>query len=442
MNEIAAFHSHSSRPSNITPLRPKRFLWMVPKWPIPADDGARVATTTLIRNLTAQGEEVHLLAHCEADEQVSFDEARERLGITDAYIIRKARRKSKWILPLEVCASLIRQPRTPLTMRHFASGRARRMIQQLISGRVTAGIETSAQDRSRSHSWDALVYDGLHPAIHASHWGTFRRTHNNMQIIYRAHNHEAVLWERKAALTKSPLWRMLFRHQAGRVRAFEDSLIRSASWVAPVSAADFSSFKQTHRGLAGGVIPIGYEFGDIPAMPNTVPRQLLFLGRLDWPPNKEGLVWFLQKVWPRVADLRSDLTLLIAGSGDTNWLQPYLSQPRLQFVGRVADVEDLYRNSVLALVPIFYGSGTRVKVIEASRYGRPCLSTALGVEGIGLREGTSYLRGEDAESWIQQLSEFCPEDGARVGRAAYLTTRDLFDCRAVAQMFRIFAYSF
>lgn len=63
----------------------------------------------------------------------------------------------------------------------------------------------------------------------------------------------------------------------------------------------------------------------------------------------------------------------------------------------------LYRQAAVSIVPVFYGSGTRVKVIEASRFARPCFSTALGVEGVGLESGVSFFRGESESDWIDGL---------------------------------------
>src|SRR5262249_39061624 len=149
------------------------------------------------------------------------------------------------------------------------------------------------------------------------------------------------------------------------------------------------------------------------------PLTLLFLGRLDWPPNQEGLVWFLKEVWPEVVKGRTDLKLLIAGSGNSEFLKPFLSVDFLTFLGRVESVKELYRKVSLSLVPIFYGSGTRVKVIEACSYGRACLSTALGVEGTGLESGISYLRAETAQEWIEMLRSLRSENVETIGSSAH-----------------------
>ena len=59
----------------------RRFLWFIPKCPLPAQDGARVATTVLLKGLTALGEKIDLLIFAAEDEVVDFSSLREELGI-------------------------------------------------------------------------------------------------------------------------------------------------------------------------------------------------------------------------------------------------------------------------------------------------------------------------------------------------------------------------
>jgi glycosyltransferase involved in cell wall biosynthesis len=221
--------------------------------------------------------------------------------------------------------------------------------------------------------------------------------------------------------------------QASQVAKFESSLASAAECVATVSAEDFALFKGVAPAVKGGVVPIGYEFTEPTAIKPGPGAQIMFLGRMDWPPNREGLQWFLKEVWPAVTERRTDLTLAVAGSGDSAWLDEFRGLPRTKFLGRVASVEELYRESCLALVPVFYGSGTRVKAIEACRFGRPCLSTAVGVEGVGLDSTSSYFRGETAAEWISLLANLSTEKCEAFGRAAWASARAGFDVQSAAR---------
>jgi len=162
----------------------------------------------------------------------------------------------------------------------------------------------------------------------------------------------------------------------------------------------------------------------------------MFLGRLDWPPNRDGMCWFLERVWPKLHQNRPQLQLSIAGSGDGAWLENFADLPQIEILGRIEDPKELYSRSLLAIVPVFYGSGTRVKAIEASACSCGCISTAFGVEGLGLQAGKSYLRAETEQEWVQQLSSLSAENAAAVGAAAYQHLRESFEVGAAARKFQ------
>ncbi len=401
----------------------KSLLWIVPKWPLPANDGARVATANLLRALAHRGIAIDLVAVAGHDEVIDEQELVRVLGVRSASVVRRGNApKSPLGKFFDFARSLLFSPRTPLTMRHYATREVREGLKIIMDkrGRGTGGI----------------VYDGLHPAIHSCLDGKFSPPLGSTPIIYRAHNREAGIWERLATSTTNPIKKALITYQAKLVRGIEESLVKHSRMVATVSEEDLVGFCTEVPVIKGGVVPIGYEFGEVPPLPPEGSVVVLFLARLDWPPNREGLIWFLDEVWPKVADSRPDMELVVAGSGDAAPLLERLNKaPRCRFLGKVPEVAPLYRESHLSLVPIFYGSGTRVKAIEASRYGRPTLSTTIGVEGLGLQPGTSYLHGETAVEWIELLVSLSQEDIARIGRTAHDTLLESFDLDKTAVKF-------
>jgi polysaccharide biosynthesis protein PslH len=404
----------------------RNLLWITPKWPLPANDGARIATVTLLRHLSQQGERIDLVSITDTElTRHQEEEARRELGVTSVRWVHRVAPLSHAARVRHAARSLIFAPQTPVTLSSFA-----RLGPNLTT--TLAGLITETRARAEM---PFLVYDGLHPAAHALSHGVYHPPFDGIPVVYRAHNREADIWARKAETASAPL-RLFFSYQRSLVRDFEDSLCRTASLVATVSPEDLALFHAAVPEARGGVIPIGYTFEEPPPFPQHHSLQVMFLGRLDWHPNREGLRWFLDRVWPQVAERRTDLSLVIAGSGDGSWLSSYLTLPRLTFLGRIESVEQLYRESVVSIVPIFYGSGTRVKVIEASRFARPCLSTALGVEGVPLLPGEEYLRAESEDAWQAALCSLDIHTLQRTGSAAYERIREQFDAARAASAFR------
>jgi len=71
--------------------------------------------------------------------------------------------------------------------------------------------------------------------------------------------------------------------------------------------------------------------------------------------------------------------------------------------GRVPSVEPFYRRAHAVIVPVLYGSGTRLKVIEAMAYRRPVVATSAGAEGLPIRAGMEYHEADDPNGFAEAL---------------------------------------
>jgi glycosyltransferase involved in cell wall biosynthesis len=102
----------------------------------------------------------------------------------------------------------------------------------------------------------------------------------------------------------------------------------------------------------------------------------------------------VREALPRVEE-RTPVLLEVVGDPPARAPQ----SPNVRYVGRVPAVEPFYAESHAVVVPVFEGSGTRLKILEAMAYGRPVVSTRLGAEGLPVVPGEHYLRAEDPEGF-------------------------------------------
>ncbi len=399
-------------------------LWITPKWPLPCHDGARMATVNLLTNLTQLGVSIELLSLIGPDEKVNPDDALAELKVHRVNLIKRPPQKPGIFRHLFWLLSLARDSQLPLTLSQYASTQVQEKFQAILKNR----------------KWDFGVYDGLHSAATSYQLGTYVRPTAFHSIIYRAHNFETELWEKSArSLPRFQLLkRTLLYHQRQRIGQFESALTRASSWVAAVSEPDAQHFKRIAPRTPASVIKIGMDFGtelNSSQLVLKTPQDLtlLFVGRLDWHPNSQGLKWFLEQVWPETARRRGDIQLWIAGSGDSSPLHPLFSQPRIQFWGRVEDLRPLYQACSATVIPLFYGSGTRVKAIESCRYGRVCISTQAGVEGLSLSAHETYLPAQTRQDWIEILTQLSSESCRSLGQNALNFVRTQHDGQRIAQ---------
>lgn len=125
--------------------------------------------------------------------------------------------------------------------------------------------------------------------------------------------------------------------------------------------------------------------------------EFVFLGLLSLPHNDDGLRWFLEAAWPMVLgrlpgarlrvigrEARPDVLSLVAGLSGSVSVEGY-----------VADLSDALGSAAALVNPLRFGSGVKLKVIEALAHRLPVVSTPVGAEGIASGTGTGVLVGRE-----------------------------------------------
>lgn len=126
-------------------------------------------------------------------------------------------------------------------------------------------------------------------------------------------------------------------------------------------------------------------------------KKLLFVGSLNYFPNVNGLKWFVNAIFNK---LPSDFEFNIIGKSPNSEAFKFLeSYDTINLIGEVDDVEPYYASHDVVMVPLFEGSGTRLKILEAFSYGKLVLSTPKGIEGIEANDGEHYLEFDNFEEF-------------------------------------------
>jgi glycosyltransferase involved in cell wall biosynthesis len=169
--------------------------------------------------------------------------------------------------------------------------------------------------------------------------------------------------------------------------------------------AGFSVCSEEERRRLGGnafVTPNAYpDVAADGAGPDPAERSvLLFVGSMGYEPNRQGVEWFVDRVFEPVRRRRPQARLRIVGSG------PPLdgaraAEPGVEVVGEVADVGRELGGAAAVVAPIHWGAGTRVKILEALAHRLPVVSTTVGAEGLGLVDGQHLLIADTPEAFAE-----------------------------------------
>jgi glycosyltransferase involved in cell wall biosynthesis len=167
-----------------------------------------------------------------------------------------------------------------------------------------------------------------------------------------------------------------------------------------------------------------------PALPKErEPLRLLFVGNGAFWPYAHGLEWFAREVMPLLRTRRAAV-LDVVGALPAD----PVAGPGITYHGRVPDVAPFYDAAHALVVPVFEGSGTRLKIIEAAFLGRPVISTELGAEGLPIRAGEHYARAQSAEEWIAAIEQLRGGALVQMAERARQALRDLTWTRIAAAL--------
>lgn len=147
---------------------------------------------------------------------------------------------------------------------------------------------------------------------------------------------------------------------------------------------------------------------ELPLISEQTPLQIMMVGLFHYGPNIEGLEHFLNSVWPLVHQSNPNVTLNVVGKiGDERLKEKWSKHDGVVLKGFVQNLMEEYKNSRVVIVPIYSGSGTSVKVVEAMKLNRVCVATREGVRGYDryLYDGQDYLLAQNDSDFAQKILE-------------------------------------
>lgn len=262
------------------------------------------------------------------------------------------------------------------------------------------------------------------------------RKYSKARIVMRAHNVEHEIWERITQNTDSNLRKWYLGYLTKKLRKYEIEQFSAYDYLVTLTERDLNQFKDKGYKNGASAAPIGFNSNQYPYSQPMFGKEmsLCFIGSLDWMPNLEGLNWFLQNCWPQINKKWPQIRFHIAGR-NTPMSLLQLRLPNVTVHGEISDaVEFISRHSAM-IVPLFSGSGMRVKIVEGMVMGKVIITTMLGKEGIEGIHKQHFLVANDAKEFIESI-DYCiknPHEALQIGQKAQQKASEQFDGQLAAK---------
>lgn len=399
-----------------------RILFLTQIIPYPPNAGPRVKTWHVLRYLYERGHDVTLASYVREEER--------------PYVAKLN----------EVCTAV---HTVPITRSRVAD--VGYWLQSHLSGRPflierddLAGMRHLVQRLLAEQDFDVVHADQLTMtqfALDAKKGGGQRRPF----IIFDAHNATWSIWER---MRQNAPWflKPVYQLEENRIKRYEGMLVEAFDHTMVVIDPDrdllLAGVKNGNTAVLNSrisSIPIAVDaevLQPITRQPGS--RNILTLGTLSYPPNADGIRWFLQEVFPLVQQQVPGVTLTVIGKNPPADFVQLAEQSggAIEVTGYVDDLTPYMAAAALMVVPVRAGSGMRVRLLEAFARAMPTVTTTIGLEGIIAEADKEILLADDPQSFatatVQLLNN--PELQEKLARNGRNLAEARYDWRAVLKL--------
>ncbi|OGU38253.1 MAG: hypothetical protein A2X61_02965 [Ignavibacteria bacterium GWB2_35_12] len=334
-----------------------KILQLCSRVPYPHKDGYSIAVNAISKGLDKAGHEVRIMSLNTLQHHVNYDD------LPQDYINE--------FKPILVDIDTFVRP-VPAFLNIF-SNKSYNVVRF-----ISKNFKEELFELLSNENFDIVQFDSLFTTPYLE---TVRK-YSKAKAILRAHNVENLIWDRRTTQEKNPIRKWYLKLLSERLRKYEGKIINQFDGIAAISDIDKKYLIEMGCKLPIDTVPIGIDFNFLNRkFPEPEPQTLFFIGILDWMPNVDGLLWFLNDVWHIVHERFPNVKFYIAGRHYEK-IAAKLDYPNVIVLGEVEDAYDYISSKEIMLVPLRYASGTRVKIIEALALGKLIITTSVGVEGI------------------------------------------------------------
>ena len=345
-------------------------LFLSQRVPYPPNRGDKITTWRLVERLRRH-HEVRILAfaHDEADEAAA--RTLEGMGFPTTVFRTRPRWDRVRSLPLLLT-------RTPLTLGVFGS----RALQ--------SAVDAQAREADAAYAYSSSM-------------GAFLLPHPELARVMHFAELDSDKWHQYAQKTGWPMsW--IYGREHRTLHAYETKLAHAVDENVFCTPLEQEIFQARIPGPSSVVMRNGVDLEHFqPAPAAAEPGHMVFVGVMNYYPNVEGCVWFVNEILPRVRERMPTARLSIVGSHPTPEVERLARHEAVEVTGFVDDPRDWLRRASVSVAPLRIARGIQNKVLEAMAMGLPVVGTTSATQGVEGTPGEDFLVEDTAEGQVDAV---------------------------------------
>lgn len=214
---------------------------------------------------------------------------------------------------------------------------------------------------------------------------------------------DSAKWDSYASDSKG-LMRWVYHTEAKRIRVIETGKADNIDHITVVSDREREIYntsvgKNDRLEVIGNGVDLDYFY----PLEDCDAHTIAFVGVLNYRPNVDGMVWFVQHVMPLLLDRLPDAKLRIIGRHPTQRVLDLNDHAGVEVVGSVSDVREYLRDAGAVIAPLRIARGVQNKVLEAMACSRAVIVSPEAAQGVHAQDGRHLLVADSPKQWAQRI---------------------------------------
>lgn len=386
-----------------------KILFVTSNIPFPPTDGWKIRVYAFLR-LLSRRHQVSVASFIRTTESNRTVESLRAQGIDVRVIPRRPRYD-----PIKLLKGLIGP--MPFPIINYRDERMRALLTEMLSG----------------ESFDVVQAESLHMAQYCLGL--------SLPTILDLHNIESLLMQRYAQQASHPLKRFYAARTWRKLAAYERTVCPRFTHCLTCSEEERRLLRawfgvESVHVVPNGVDVVAYRSYELAGSTGRAPSsgsRLVFIGRMDYHANIDGVRWFCRDVFPRIRAQRPDVVFQVVGGHPARAITRMAQPGVIEVTGFVEDVRPYLAGASVVVVPLRIGGGTRLKILEALAMGRAIVSTRLGAEGIAAVPGRDLVVADRSDEFADQVLALLKDEELRLrlGASAQRLAASCYDWRGI-----------
>lgn len=301
-----------------------------------------------------------------------------------------------------------------------------------ISRFISTEFENALIDLCQKKTFDVIVFE----SIFVSPYLDVIRKYSNAICVLREHNVEYEIWQGLAENESNIFKKAYLKLLAYRLKKFEIKQLNLFDCVTTVTKNDENEFRKLGCNKPIFTSATGVDLNRLQIDNSEIEMPSLFhIGSMDWLPNCEALKWFIENVWEHIHLKYPELKFYIAGRNMPSVFFEYNNRKNIKIIGEVEDALRFMQQKAIMVVPLFSGSGIRIKILEGMALGKCIVSTSLGSQGIDATDGKEIYEAETANDFLTKIDFLLQNQNliSETGFAARELIKEKYDTKLIIE---------